>query len=201
MANKNNALTKSLYPTKTVINFINQDKEKEGWGRALVFFVAALILAAFWYFGIFIPMRKVHDAELKYNDLSAQYSLLLERNADYSSVQEEYNVRLNRFMDEDEISCDNHAEMLAIVFDNMVNGIDVESIRVDGNELEIVVNDATLSSISDYLDNLNGDPRVGNADVVTSAEDLSDESSGLITARISVLWNSDYVISSEGGEA
>ncbi len=202
MANKNNALTKSLYPTKKVINFINQDKEKEGWGMALVLLLAVLILVVSWYLAIYTPLHKIKEAEAKYSQLSEQYNTLLNNNSGYSEVLEEYNIRLNHFMNEDEITFDNRVDMLEIVFDNMVSGIDIESIRIEGDELEIVVNDASLSSVSDYLDNLNGDPRVGNASVATSSEDLSDEdNSGLITARFTVIWNPDYQVNVEGGES
>ncbi|MCQ2516127.1 MAG: hypothetical protein MJ094_04610 [Saccharofermentans sp.] len=200
MANKNNALTKSLYPSKTVINFINQDKEKANWRKASVFIIALPLLALFVYFGFIVPHEKLNDALELNNERLNELIVLQEYNQDYFDVQSEYNVRLNHFMSDEERSYDNRDQMLNMVFDNLTNGISIISITVEDDEMVVIVKASTLNVVGDYLDMLNEDTRSYYASVDIANENNDDDSDDII-ATYRVVWNSEFNINGEGGEA
>lgn len=200
MANKNNALTKSLYPSKTVINFINQDKEKATWSLASIALVMLVLVAVFVYFGFYKPLQKIEQSQAAHNEALNELHLLQSNNQDYFDVQAEYNVLLNRFMQDEEKSCDNRVEMLNIIFDNKISGIDILSIDIDEDVLSLTISASSFGVVSDYFDNLNEDDRVSLVVVDSSNEDERDDVDSII-ATYSITWNNDYQISMEGEES
>jgi len=191
MANKNNSIAKSLVPSKTVINFINQDKEKANWSKAGIIAAGVVVLGLFIYFGLYIPNKKIDSAIEAHNSAQDELLLLQNNNSDFADVQAEYSVRLNGFMTDEEHLCENREEMLDIVFDNQINGSDLVSINIDGSEMTVIVKVSSLDVASDYLDSLNSDSRVLFASIDSSSE-IARENNSVILVTYHVEWNEEW---------
>lgn len=174
MANKNKALSKSLYPSKTYINFINQDKEKANWSKAGIVFCILLVLGLFVYLGFVIPNSVLNQAQEEYENMVTELYVLQSSNSDYSDVLSEYSISLNRFMTDEELLCVNNASLINIVFDCKIPGVEIVSIDVEGNDLYVVIKTSSLGFISSYLDNLTSDSKVSSVNVDTVTENEVD---------------------------
>lgn len=178
---------KSVYPTKTSINFIADDQQKKDKKAVMLFVVFLLVLAVFVKLAVIDPLNKISSLEKQYNDTETLIEQYQTANADYSDIKAKYDSLSGSFMTDDEKSHMNRMDMIQMLEDDLINDVPVQSVQITGSSISVHTGSTTLPVVSDLLAKMQNDSRNSYVTVTTtSASGASD--SAMVTADFEIVY-------------
>lgn len=179
--------SKPKYPDKQTINLAIQETDKINVRNQLIGFGVFLIgLALFVKFVVIDRLDAAEEAKRAYLQTKQQIQTLEERTKEYSQLKELYSKLNNTFFSESEVGEIDRIEMIGIVEDCVLDRADIESMNITGNQVIITVVDATLTSVSEIVADLQANEKIAYVTVFTAGTGSLEKVDGTVSADIMV---------------
>lgn len=190
--NKKSFLSKELkvgkdsYPTKQTMNFIVDKEATMNKISIVAFVIFLLILALFTKFGVIDTLSKTNDLQSKYNSYQSSVDSLTNELQDYSEVEEKYNAMVGSYLNEEEASSVNQADIVDLIDEDIVPYVEVTNYTIEGNNVIVYTGVTDLNTVSSILSRLQNDDRT---DYVTISRTLADSTdTNKVTADIEITY-------------
>lgn len=160
---------KAVYPTKTAINLVRQDKTRSMLLTELALFV--IVVALIGVFGKFAVVDPLADGMSSSADVAAAQAhldQLTAENADYAELDDTYARYIVTGLTEEELNLANRNELLDLIQANLMSVGYLSSLKVAGNVVSATSLGADLTAVSQLVETLEGDSRVAHVTVSTA---------------------------------
>ena len=185
--NKKIGEKKIVYPSKTAINFIRNEKSVSNKKALIGFAVFLLLLGLFVKFMVIDPLNRVAEAERAYNMMDAQLDVYRQQLSNYNEVQEEYNDLVGSYLNENELSYQDRIKILDMISKDIAAYVDVRSIAISGNTVRVSTATTTLGRVSEIVQVLLNDSR--NSYVTVKTTQTDSKNSDIVEADLVVVFS------------
>lgn len=177
---------KAVYPEKTYINLVVQDKKEFDLRRTLPIAIVVIVVAAlFLKFGVWDFFDRVNQKEAELHQEQQVLSGLQAQLTSYSSVQEEYEAYdpTGSAAASDTVST---SEALALVDRFIRPSANVANVSIDGNTVALELTNISLDSVGKLVSTLYEQSIVANV-TVSTAGTQGASTGGVTTAMVITL--------------
>lgn len=175
------------YPTKTTINFISNQQQKNDRRAIIGFIIFLLFLAVFVKFAVLDPLNKVNKAEGVYRSMESQLNSYKTALADYDDVQNRYNELVGSFMTESETSYLDRIDIIKMVEEDVMKYVEVRSIAISGNTVRVSTDTSTMDNISNIVNILLNDSR--NSYVTVTTAQANKDVKDMVYANLVIVYS------------
>lgn len=175
------------YPTKTTINFISNQQQKNDRAAIIGFVVFMLFLGIFVKFAVIDPLNKVNQAEAVYRSMESQLNSYKTALADYEDVENRYNELVGSFMSESEASYLDRIDIIKMVEEDVMKYVEVRSIAISGNTVRVSTDTSTMDNISNIVNILLNDSR--NSYVTVTTAQANKDVKDMVYANLVIVYS------------
>ena len=160
---------KTKLPTKRFINLAIDENKKSKKHVPYVILASLLAIGLFVKFGILDQLQKVENAKIAYNAAMDELNAYKAANAEFDAVKKEYDEVTDWYMTEEENAVVDKLKVFKMLENDMMPYVGIQSVQISGDQISIETEKTTLSTVSKFLEALQGDKRVGFVTVTTAA--------------------------------